>query len=112
MIEIILSLIVIFITFMGGAVYGWNARERSAKKFVADYLKQSAEKAQANTVSIRLSREGDQFLVHDADTGEFLAQGTDHKQISSVLSDRYPTKMFVAVPDNLKEVGYTLDDTV
>lgn len=91
---------------------GWNAREQAAKKFVMNYVEQEMDRVKETVVHIVVSCEGTRFLVHDKDSGEFLAQGTNHLDITKVLLARFPSKKFIASPDNLKDVGYQLDDTI
>lgn len=97
---------------LAGFRLGWDARERAAKKFISDYFQQEIDSVKDTVVFITVSREGTYFLIHDRDSGEFLAQGTNHSDVTKVLHERFPSKKFIASPDNLKDVGYQLDDTI
>lgn len=95
-----------------GFVLGWKAREYMAMRFIDRYQKmfeQAAVSEVANTVMIEIQREGDQFYIYNKETGEFLAQGTNHSEVSAILGDRFPSKRFTAMPQNLKDVGYKHD---
>lgn len=112
MIEVVILIASIIASFFVGARAGWAARERAAKKFVYNYMQQAAEEAKDNVVRIIVTREGSQFFVHNESSGEFLAQGTNHKDIAGVLNSRFPDKTFIATPENLESVEYKLDDAV
>ena len=75
---------------------GWNAREQAAKKFVMNYVEQEMDRVKETVVYITVKREGTTFFVYDRDTDEFLAQGTNHLDITKVLLDRFPSKRFIA----------------
>lgn len=89
-----------------GIPIGWKYREITAFQAVRKYQQQLANAAMEKTVFISVSKLEDQFLVHNQETGEFLAQGTTHEEIRSLLNKRYPDRVFVADPKNLREVGY------
>ncbi len=104
-------LFIILVLVIGIAI-GWKGREYQAMRFLASYQKMFEEAAKAevsNTVMIEIQREGDQFFIYNKATGEFLAQGTNHEEISKTLGDRFPSKRFTAMPQNLKEVEYKHD---
>lgn len=109
-----IELFLFILGFVGGTVLGinlgWRAREQAAKKFVTNYLAQVQQEAKSNTVTIEVSKEGEMFLVHNKETGEFLAQGTNHEEVSEILRDRFPTKTFICTPENIERVGYPLGD--
>jgi hypothetical protein len=107
-----IDFIFIIVILVVGGVIGWKAREHMAMRFVANYQKMFEEAAMletTNTVMIEVQREGDQFFIYNKETGEFLAQGINHEEISTVLGERFPSKRFTATPQNLKDVGYKHD---
>jgi hypothetical protein len=107
-----IDFIFIIVVLVVGGVIGWKAREYLAMRFVANYQKMFEEAAMAetvNTVMIEVQRDGDQFFIYNKETGEFLAQGTNHADVSAILGERFPTKRFTATPQNLKDVGYKHD---
>lgn len=108
MMEYVLYIVVLGVVFWAG----WKARELQAIRFLHNYQKmveQAAAAETSNTVMINVQREGDQFYIYDKTTGEFLAQGSNHAEITVVLGDRFPNKRFTAMPQNLKDVGYQHD---
>lgn len=107
-----IEFIFIILVFVVGIAIGWKGREWQAIRVLANYQKMIEEAVKAessNTVMIDIQREGDQFFIYNKTTGEFLAQGTNHAEISKVLGDRYPAKRFTAMPENLKDVDYKHD---
>jgi len=63
-------------------------------------------------INITITKVNDVFFLHRDDTGEFLAQGKNHAEIKKILENRFPGQTFMATPENMKLVGYELDDTV
>jgi hypothetical protein len=101
----LIIIVVAAIAFVGG----WKAREYQATRFLTNYRKAIEESMAAeisNTILIDIQREGDQFFIYNKATGEFLAQGNSHTEVSVVLSSRFPCKRFIATPQNLEDVGY------
>lgn len=108
MIEFIIVIFVAAVAF----IWGWKAREYQAMRFLSNYQKMIEEAARAetvNTIMIDVQRDGDQFFIYNKETGEFLAQGTNHADVSAILGERFPSKRFTATPENLKDVGYKHD---
>ena len=109
MIEFIIFAVVIIVAAFWA---GWKTRELQAIRYLQNYrkiLENVAEEETVNTVMIEIQRDGDQFYIYDKTTGEFLAQGSNHAEVSTVLGDRFPNKRFTAMPQNLKDVGYQHD---
>lgn len=107
-----IDFIFIIVILIVGGIIGWKAREAVAMRFVANYQKMFEEAAMAeaiNTVMIEVERDGDQFFIYNKETGEFLAQGTNHEEVTAVLGERFPSQRFTATPQNLKDVGYNHD---
>lgn len=108
MIDVIIPIAVGAICFM----VGWKAREMKAIQYLRQYqqlIEETVTEDLDKTVMIEVRREGDQFYIYNKTTGEFLAQGTNHDEVTAVLGDRFPAKRFTAMPENLKEVGYKHD---
>lgn len=91
--------------------FGWKTREFYALRYIRRLRDQALELAAdiPPPTMIQVTKEGETFLIHDQKTGEFLAQGTSHKEITKVLNDRFPQRTFIAQPANLREVGYDHD---
>lgn len=54
-------------------------------------------------VHVKFWRQGEQIYAHNADTDEFLAQGTNKTDIIKILNNRWPETNFRANLINLKE---------
>jgi hypothetical protein len=107
-----IEFIVLIVVGVGCFMLGWKGREIRAMQYLRHYQELIDEAAKAEvdkTVMIEIRREGDQFYIYNKSTGEFLAQGTNHEEVSAVLGERFPSKRFTAMPENLKEVGYKHD---
>lgn len=100
---------IIFIACLVAFGLGWKAREIQAARFVASYrkmLEAAANQQEVDSVMVDIQRDGDTFFIYNKTTGEFLAQGESHDEVSSSLKQRFPTKTFTTTQQNLKDVGY------
>ena len=53
------------------------------------------------TIRITVTAANDALLAHNAETGEFIAQGMDSQELILSALQRYPDKMFtIAIEDN------------
>lgn len=93
------------IVFIIGFLFGWFAlrgvviyRMRNLKKILEDSVARPE-------IMVNFSRSGDQIYAHNAETDEFLAQGTTKTEIVEQLQKRWPNVSFRATPANLKEVN-------
>jgi len=110
MMEILLTAVV---TLLIGFKAGWIYREYKAKKLIQslreDYFKNlelMAEQQTVNETEIVIEKYEGSFFVYDKNTGNFLAQGKSHDEVSEVLSQRFPNTTFIASLSHLKEKGY------
>lgn len=99
------------IWFMG-AVYGWYARERHAKRtidrFITQFVDETVEEAKDSIIPIVIEKHKDGFYVYNKETYEFMAQGTNRSQLENSLAKRYPEKRFAASTENLKVFNESL----
>lgn len=72
-----------------------------------EHIKKEAEKY---ITHLHIAKENDIFYVYNEKTGEFLAQGKDHKEIVQILRKQYPYTTFTATFENLKSTGFKLED--
>lgn len=94
-----------------GAILGWEGREYKAKRRVQAYqnlIEEYTTLIQDNTVLVEISKEGDTFIVHNADTKEFMGQANSQEELTALLRERYPDKFLEATRENMKAVGYNL----
>jgi predicted metal-dependent RNase len=85
-----------------GAVYGWYARERQAKRTIDMFFNQVEETIDASVLKINIEKHGPMFYVYDKETNDFMAQGNTVEELESNLAKRYPDKRFAADKDNLR----------
>lgn len=89
MIELIIILIV-------GLVLGWKYREWTAIAEV-NKAKKLAEMAKAVAeawIPVKFEQQDGRLYCYHGETGEFLAQGDDQKELSQNLVSRFPGKRF------------------
>jgi hypothetical protein len=100
-------LIVVYLTlavllYLGGAVHGWNARERYAERRLRDFVKEHLpEEVPTELHPITIEKHNDTLFVYDKKTKQFLAQGTSAKEVEQALEKRYPGKKYACSPEEL-----------
>jgi hypothetical protein len=105
--ELILLVAYTFIVWIGGAVFGWKAREEHARKITEqfiDHLQQSQE--DDDTIQITIEKHNNVFYVYDRHTNEFMAQGSSKNEVETNLKKRYPGKTFGCAESNLSQTGF------
>ena len=99
--ELILLVLVIFflyISFYVGKIYGISLSSKYMKSLLFDKgFKQ---------VNITITKNNDSYLVHGAETNEFITQGKNKKEVLESLAIRFPLTHFMVDKNNLKEVGF------
>lgn len=101
--------VIIFLIFLAGVVFGWEARERAAKKVVEKFLDQmegELEKEKENYINIKIERNGDFYYAFESESDSFMGQATNRNDLEKVLGEKFPGKRFLATSSNLKEVGF------
>ena len=95
----------VVVWFMG-ALYGWYARERHAKRTIGKIMAHVEEdiKEEVNTsvIPIVIEKHSGVFYVYNKDTKEFMGQGNTQRELDINLSKRFPDKKFAADKENLK----------
>ena len=107
--EIILIVLFLFVAWIMGAVSGWNAREKHAKKQVEQHfqrIQEFVEEEQEEQIHIIIEKHNDMLYVYDKDTKQFMAQGSSKEAVEKVLVERFPGKRFACHESILKEVGF------
>lgn len=107
--EIILLVVFTFVVWLMGAVSGWNARERHAKRITEQFLEhmqQSVEEHDEHIIHINIEKHNNVFYVYDRDTNEFMAQGSTQSEVETNLRKRYPGKSFGCAESVLTETGF------
>jgi len=94
------------IVWVLGAVYGWNARERHAKRTVDrlfSHIEEEIEKeVDDSIIPIIIEKDNDIFFVYKKDTNEFMGQGKTTRELEQNLANRFPNKKFAADKENLR----------
>lgn len=79
--------------------------QRALKRFMIQEMMANASPYDA-TIHVEIIKEGDSFILYNADTHEFLAQGKTPEQVNSVLRERFPRTYFTATFENARDMGY------
>ena len=105
--ELILLVAYTFIVWIGGAVFGWKAREEHARKITEQFIDQMQESVQDDdTIQITIEKHNNVFYVYDRHTNEFMAQGSSKDEVETNLRKRYPGKSFGCAASNLSQTGF------
>ena len=95
-------------------VFGWFAREWHATIKMNQFLHrvevntlEALSEIKRNMIKIKIEKHGEGFFVYGLEDNEFMAQGSNRKELEENLRKRYPGKTFAAEEDNLKEVGFS-----
>ena len=106
--ELILLVVFTFVIWIMGALSGWNAREKHAKRMVEHHFEQleTFVNEQEELLHIVIEKHNDMLFVYDKDTEQFMAQGSTREAVEKVLVERFPGKRFACHESTLKEVGF------
>ena len=89
-----------------GAVYGWYARERQARRTIDRFFSEVDEtvgdKVNDTIIPIKIDRHNGVFYVHNKDTEEFMGQGNTRQDLEINLAKRFPDQKFAADKESLK----------
>ena len=88
-----------------GAVYGWYARERQARRTIDRFfsnLEEDDETLVDSVIPIKIDRHSGVFYVYNKETEEFLGQGNSRKELELNLAKRFPDTKFAADKESLK----------
>ena len=77
-----------------------------AKLLIKAQQLEKLEKEKAETINIKIERNGDFYYVFESDTDSFMGQATTRIDLEKVLAEKFPGKRFYATAANLKEVGF------
>lgn len=96
--------LLLVIVWVLGAVYGWYARERHAKRTIGRYFSQFTEETTREIphIVITVEKHNGAFFIYNKETSEFMAQGTTRKEINDILVKRYPGVYFAITSENQK----------
>lgn len=104
------EIIVVFAIFALGFFFGWEFRERAARKYVEKFIEENLDdlerEAEEHSVNIIIEKHGEMYYVFQKEDSSFIAQGKDRPELEKALAKVHPGKRFFASPENLKEVGF------
>ena len=90
------------VVWIMGAVYGWYARERQAKRVIDRFFSSVEEDLDDPVIPIKIDYHSGVFYVYNKDTEEFMGQGNTRKDLELNLAKRFPDKKFAADKESLK----------
>jgi len=95
-----------------GAVYGWYARERHAKrtigKFMSEVESATVKAINESVIQIKIEKNNGIFYVWNKETNDFMGQGKTKRELEDALMKRYPDKKFAADPKELKVLNESI----
>jgi hypothetical protein len=94
------------VVWVMGAVYGWYARERQARRTIDRFFSNLEEdiddKVNETIIPIKIDRHSGVFYVYNKETEEFMGQGNTRTELEVNLAKRFPDKKFAADKESLK----------
>jgi len=112
LLDFIVFIFFLAVAWLMGAVAGWNARERHAKRVVQQYLSEEEslddelQEMKKKYQPIKIEKHDHGYFVYSLPENTFIAQGTTRQELEANLEKRFPGKRYAATPENLKEVGF------
>lgn len=112
LLDLLVLLLFLAVAWMMGAVSGWNARERHAKRVIQEYLSEEEnldhelEEMKKKYQPIKIEKHDNGYFVYSLPENNFMAQGATRHEVEANLEKRFPGKRYAATPENLKEVGF------
>lgn len=94
-----------------GFIIGWWAREKYAMHVVSTIVKKAKEEyledVKSSVVNVLVEKANDVFYIYAKEDGTFLAQGKNIDELTDILNERFPGKMFNVTPEDLKMLEAT-----
>ena len=103
--EIILTMMSLFVVWFIGALYGWHAHERMVQRNLRHAIHEFQEHINETHIRIKIEKHNDMLFVYDFTTNVFMAQGKDRYEIEKQLQDKFPGKRFAAEPTDILLLG-------
>lgn len=101
----ITSIITVAGSFVVGSIIGWFAHEYMLKRAFRVIQRHVTERIQSSYIPITITQKDGVFYIHNQMTGEFLGQGSSRQEVTGVLNQRFPDKIFVADSKQIDELG-------
>lgn len=103
--EIILTVLAIFLVWFVGALYGWHAHERMVRRNLRHAIHEFQEHINETHIRIKIEKHNGMLYVYDNTTHNFMAQGKDRFDLEKQLQDKFPGKRFAAEPTDILLLG-------
>ena len=103
--EIILTVLALFLVWFIGALYGWHAHERMVLRSLRYAIHELQEHINETHIRIKIEKHDGILYVYDNTTHVFMAQGKDRFEIEKQLQDKFPGKRFAAEPTDILLLG-------
>ena len=107
-----MEILLVLIIFGFGMGFGWNLREKVAEQKIKKVLQQLEDQVmdeeEETRIPVTIEMVGNQFMVYDMLSGQFMAQGNTWAEIEQRLTSRYPGKKFQATREDLEMMGIKL----
>jgi ribonuclease HIII len=105
MLEIIVMVVVLFVTWLVGAVQGWQAHERMVRRNLRHAIHEFEEHINETHIKIKIEKHNGMLFVYNYDTNAFMAQGTNRVEIEKQLQEKFPNKKFAAETSQIALFG-------
>jgi hypothetical protein len=105
-----MEILYILLGIVFGIICGWKARERLAVRTIEKLYELYEEKEEEDNSRIFIDIEVDNgtIFIYNKITKEFMAQGSNTKEIEKVLISKYPGKHFSTSEQELQVLRDTL----
>jgi len=106
----ITDILLYFLVFIIGTVWGWNLRERHAERKVDSFMEELDNEVKRRVsdkmIPITIEKQNGVFYAYNKDSNDFMGQGKTKQELEDILAQRFPDKKFVADTNNLKDMGF------
>jgi hypothetical protein len=99
------------VVWIMGAVYGWYARERQAKRVIDRFMinfEEAVSEPDTKLIPITIEKNNNVFYVWNKDTHTFMGQGKSRRELEEVLAKGFPDTKFMADKESLKVLNESL----
>ena len=106
--DIIILVIMLAFVWILGIIAGWNAHDRFVQKVVRGAIHELKEHEETSRVRITIEEHNGMLFAYEYGTNQFMAQGKTKHELEEQLRDKFPDKMFAALPnevDLLRKMG-------
>lgn len=110
-----MEFLILFGVLFAGILIGWELREQYAmrvvKAMIAEVDKAQQEEEETRT-KMNIERNGDFLYAFEADTDNFIAQGTNLEELDKAITLKFPGKKFSVREQNLIDIKADYHESV